>query len=228
LPGHRAVLLEHEVKAWLHSHGLPTSREVLVQTSAQAAEAASGLGSPVVLKAQATGVIHKSALGLVALGVSPEHVETTFKELWSRSIEATGALPDGVLVQEMVPAGVELIVGTISDPDFGPLVMVGAGGSAVEMLGDRAFRLAPIDADQAMNVIVGLRIYQAVANAGRSDDFEWTALAQLVAYVSTLAWEYRDELAGLELNPVVMLPQRRGIVVVDASGERRGTLDDQV
>jgi len=64
-------------------------------------------------------------------------------------------------------------------------------------------------------------------NGGHGDGVDWSALAQLVASVSTLAWEYRDDLAGIELNPVILLPERRGIVVVDASGERRLPIHDE-
>jgi acetate---CoA ligase (ADP-forming) len=214
------ILLEYEVKSWLRGNGIRTTREFLVHSAAEAQDAADTLGGDVAMKAQAEGVVHKSALGLVALDVTKARVQATFEELWEAGTRATGSSPRGISVQEMLPRGIEIIIGTITDPEFGPLIMVGSGGTAAELLEDRRFRLAPISADEALRAVQELRIYRLHESSAEYDVDDWCGVADLVASVSRLAWANQQEIAGFELNPVVVLPRHQGTVVVDGTGER--------
>jgi acyl-CoA synthetase (NDP forming) len=215
--GRDPVLLEHEAKSLLRSYGIRTTREVLIRSVQSVGEQAAKFGSTVAMKAQTRGVIHKAELGLVALDVPLARVEDTFGILWQRSVEMTGLEPDGILVQEMIPKGLEMIVGTLSDPDFGPLVMVGVGGSGAEQIHDRVFCLAPVDTNQAARAIAGLRTFHQSIPANVSANGPLDSLAALMAGVSRLAWENRNMIKGFELNPVMVLPD--GVIVVDATGE---------
>lgn len=215
--GRDPVLLEHEAKSILREYGIRTTREVLVRSIQLVGEHAAEFGATVAMKAQARGVIHKTDLGLVALDVPIARVEETFERLWQRSVQMTGLNPDGILIQEMIPKGLEMIVGTLSDPDFGPLVMVGSGGSAAEQIHDRIFCLAPVDTEQAARAIASLRMFRQPTQTKASAGGPRAGLAELMAEISRLAWENRDTIKGFELNPVVVLPD--GVVVVDATGE---------
>jgi len=218
--GDSKIMPEDEVKQLLSSAGIRTTRATLARTTAEAQEWFAQLGVGVVaMKAQVEGVVHKAAAGLVALGIRGAQVSSTFDELWNHSLTTLGIEPNGILVEEMVHSGLEMIVGTLTDPDFGPLVMVGAGGAQTEQIGDRRFRLAPADSAEVMNAIEDLELFASLEASGERDSYDWNALADLVASVSAFAWRHRGQLASLELNPVVMLPRGEGVIVVDGVGE---------
>jgi len=218
--GDSKILPEHEVKQLLSSAGIRTTRATLARTAAEAEAWFAQLGvGAVAMKAQVEGVVHKAAAGLVALAVRSAQVSSTFDELWHQSATTLGIEPTGILIEEMVQSGLEMIVGTLTDPDFGPLVMVGAGGAQTEQIGDRRFRLAPADIAEVTNAIEDLAIFHTLEVSGKRDYYDWDALAQLVASVSAFAWRHRSQMASLELNPVVMLPRGQGVIVVDGVGE---------
>jgi acetate---CoA ligase (ADP-forming) len=129
--------------------------------------------------------------------------------------------PDGIVVQQMMPPGLEAIVGTLTDPEFGPIVMVGAGGTSANLINDRVFRLAPISATEAFAAVTSLRIFPQSESETLRSSPDWQALADLVATVSQLAWQSRSRLSGLDLNPVLVLPEGSGTVVLDGSAELR-------
>jgi acyl-CoA synthetase (NDP forming) len=214
------VIPEHEVKQLLSSAGIRTTRATLALTAAEAEEWFTELDvAAVAMKAQVAGVVHKAEAGLVALGIRRAQVSSTFEELWTRSVTTLGIEPSGILIEEMVAPGIEMIVGTITDPDFGPLVMVGTGGAQTEQIGDRRFRLAPTDVAVVTHAIEDLKISQALDASGKRQECDWDALAQLVSSVSAFAWRHRGQLSSMELNPVVVLPRGQGVIVVDGVGE---------
>jgi acetate---CoA ligase (ADP-forming) len=218
--GESKILPEHEVKQLLSSAGIRTTRATLAHSASEAEEWFAQLGvRAVAMKAQVVGVVHKAEAGLVALAIRSAQVSSTYDELWNHSVTTLGIEPNGILIEEMVSPGLEMIVGTITDPDFGPLVMVGAGGAQTEQIGDRRFRLAPADIAEVTVAIEELALFRTIEGMSKRDQYDWDALAQLVVSVSAFAWRHRGQLASLELNPVVMLPRGQGVIVVDGVGE---------
>jgi len=181
----------------------------LVADPADATGAASRIGFPVVVKVADPDVIHKSDRGLVRVGLtSPDAVGQAVESFAAE----LGREHFPVLVQPEVGAGVEVAVGVVSDPGFGPLVMVAAGGVATEVWQDRVFLVPPITDVDAARAVRSLRIWPLLAGYRGAPRVDVEALEQLILRVGQLADEV-PELAEADLNPVIMTP--RGAAVVD-------------
>jgi acetate---CoA ligase (ADP-forming) len=209
----RPVLTEPEAAELLAAYGVPGPREVLVATADEAADAARQLGYPVVLKICSPDVLHKSDVGGVRLGLADDRaVRAAFAELaaWvaGRDVRWRGAL-----VQEQVPADLELIVGARFDPAFGPVVLVGFGGIQAELLDDRVVRLAPVDIAGARAMLAELRGARLLAGYRGRPAVDVDALAALVAATSRAASE--QPIDELDLNPVLLRWGRPGALPVD-------------
>ena len=203
LEGRSEAWLDAEAtRGLLEAYGVPVAPERVAQTSDEAVEAARELGLPVVLKTAAAGA-HKTEQGGVALDLRED-----------RQVRAAAeriGLP--VLVQPMVSGGAELLAGIVQDPVFGPLVAFGPGGVLAELIGEAAFRIAPltdVDADELVHKGKAGRLVAGFRGAPAADA---TALADLLHRLSLLA-EGVPEVAELDLNPVIALPN--GCVAVDA------------
>jgi acyl-CoA synthetase (NDP forming) len=209
----QAALPEHRAKALLRRWGFPTPEGRLVRTASEAGAAAAELGSPVALKVQSASVVHKSAAGGVALGLmGAGDTRRAALSLEARVLAAApGAIVEGFLVERMAKPGVEMILGALDDPDFGPLVMVGMGGVHAEVLADRVFAPAPVGAGEARELIRGLR----GAKLLEAGDVE--ALAWAIARLSQLCAAHAGEIGEIDLNPVIVHPAGHGISVVDAT-----------
>jgi len=150
----RKTLSEHEAKQFLAAHGIPVCREVLARTEEDAVRAAAEMGFPVVMKACGAELTHKTEENLVRLGVRSEgEVREAYRELSGRPVRGI----EGILVQEMVRGHRELVIGLIRDPQFGPCVMFGFGGIFTEVLNDVSFRVAPLEAYDAMEMMEEIR-----------------------------------------------------------------------
>jgi acyl-CoA synthetase (NDP forming) len=210
-------LSEHASKQLLAAYGIKSSRDVLVDSAAAAVRVAGKLGYPVVMKVSSPDLLHKSDLGLVAVGIeSAKQVRETYEELMRKARRAGGrsARIDGVLVCEMVSSGIETVVGVSQDPLFGPVVMVGLGGIFVEVLKDVTFRVPPFGADEAermLHELAGYAMLQGVRGAKPSDT---KALVDVIMRVQRLAMDLADDVAELDINPLVVKP--RGAVALDA------------
>lgn len=207
-------LLPDEVAAVLRCYGLRLAAQQTVATPAEAAAAARALGGPVALKAIAPGLVHKSELGAVRLDLAPEAVEAAAQEMAAR-LAAAGHAPEGFLVQEMVPRGVEMLVGVVHDPQFGPLVACGAGGVVVELVGDVSVRLAPLTREDAAAQVRELKSYPLLTGFRGAPPADVEALEDVLLRVSALA-EDLPAIAELDCNPVMVLPRGQGAVIVDA------------
>jgi len=207
-----------ECDRMLAAFGIPTASVRLVKDGASAAAAASEIGFPVVLKAVGPSILHKTEVGGVRVGLeSAAAVRDAAAQMASRLEGLTG-----FLVQAMVPGGVEVIVGVVRDPTFGPLVVYGSGGTLVELLSDVAFRLHPLtDADAAamLEEVRGTALLRGYRGAPKADE---AALQDLLLRVSALV-EACPEVREMDLNPVKVLG--RGASVLDARirVERRTT-----
>ena len=181
-------------------------------TSVEEAKAVAGeIGRPVALKVISHDALHKSDVGGVVLGVEGDDA---VEEAYGQVTSAVAA-NEGVLVQEFVPGGHEVLIGMAHDPNFGPMVVFGLGGIYVELLKDVAFRLQPItdvDAHEMVRDTQSYRLLEGYRNTPKSDV---DALEEALQRVSALIWAV-PELMEMDLNPVKVLAPGEGVVVVDA------------
>ncbi|MEO3883809.1 acetate--CoA ligase family protein [Nonomuraea sp. B5E05] len=198
---------EHEVKALLREAGVPVPRGVVVGDGDFGA--AGELAAPLVLKAFGPGLVHKSEAGAVALGLRHGELAAAAAAMASRLDVA------GFLVEEQAQAGVELIVGLVRDPGFGPVVLAGLGGVWAEALGDTALRLCPITEEDARSMLASLRGAALLRGWRGGPPVDVDAVVELLVTVAGPGglWE-RLELGEFELNPVIAGPS--GVVAVDA------------
>jgi acetyltransferase len=192
----------------LEQAGIPTAPWRVAASVEAVPEAASAVGCPCVVKAALPSSVHKSDIGAIRLGLGdPIEAQRAAAEL-RRSLGATS-----FLVQRLVGPGVELLVGVVRDPGFGPVITVGLGGIWVEALADVAMRLAPIGEDEALSMLDELRGRRVLDGLRGRPAADRAALGRLIARVSQMA-AASPWLAELDLNPVIADPS--GAVVVDA------------
>ncbi len=211
----RTLLSEVEAKDLLAEAGIPVARAILAKGQKASVEAAESVGYPVVMKIVSPDIAHKSDVGGVTLGLKDaKSVRKAYKEMLARVAEAApNAKIAGVAIQNMAPQGIEVIVGATTDPQFGPVMMFGLGGVFVEVLKDVAFRIVPLearDASQMVREIKGLPILQGARGAQPAD---LPALEALIVQVSQFVAAHPD-IAELDLNPVFAYPD--GALAVDA------------
>lgn len=198
----------------LEAYGIPTAKAGLARSAEEAVTLAARMKGPVVLKIVSPQVIHKTDVGGVRVGLaSAEQVRSAYQEIESNVREAVpGAVIDGILVQQMLKAGRELIAGIVRDPAFGALVMFGLGGVLVEVLRDVIFRIAPIhlrDADDMVRGIRGSRILEEIRGMPAADK---NAIAGVLLRLSRLAGDF-PEIEEIDINP--LLASHTGAVAAD-------------
>ena len=208
-------LPEVDALAAVEAYGIPTVGARVALSAEEAAELADALGGSVVLKVLSPQVIHKTDVGGVRLGVVGGAAARSAFEGIVASVR--GALPDaqveGVLVQRQVAAGRELVAGITRQPGFGAMVMVGLGGLLVEVLGDVSFRLAPIDMQEAADMLAGLRSARLLDALRGMPAVDRTQVADVLVRVARLGADF-PEIEELDLNPLLL--GASGAVAVDA------------
>lgn len=209
---------ERGAKAVLAAAGLSICREIAAATPEQAMRAAEQIGFPVALKLDSPDIAHKTEAGGVMLNLaSPQAVAEAFAAIVAQARRhQPGARVEGVLVQELVRGGAELLAGVTNYPGLGPLVLCGLGGVYVEALGDRAMRMAPIDLDEALALIGETRAARILGGWRGGPPLDLAALAAALVRLSQLAWQLRDVVAAIDINPLIVLPQGQGVKIVDA------------
>jgi acetyltransferase len=203
-------------QAVLEAYGIQTAAMHLTENPDQAAAQARELGFPVVLKVASPDISHKTDVGGVLLNLADEHaVRNGFQTITEQARESQpGAEIQGVYVQKMIPTGQEVIVGTVQDPQFGPLVMFGSGGTEVEGLKDIAFGLAPLTNPEVEAMLqetwAGRKLhgYRNLVPADRE------AAAEVLVRLAQLAADF-PRLSEIEINPLRVLPEGQGAVAVD-------------
>ena len=214
----RKALTESEGKAILELYGIPTPGRKLAASAAAAASVASEIGFPVVMKIASADIMHKTEAGGVRLGVKNENeAAQAFEEIMARAKAYNPqAKLDGVLVEEMVRDGVQMIVGVKSDARFGPVVTFGMGGILVELFRDVALRVVPFDEEEALAMIQDTKAYRLLTGFRGDQKRDVAALAQVLLAASRLAQDFKDDLSELDINPVLVLPEGKGVRAVDA------------
>jgi acyl-CoA synthetase (NDP forming)/GNAT superfamily N-acetyltransferase len=197
----------------LGAYGLPLAPARVAGSPHAAGHCAALLGGDVALKAIVPGLMHKSDAGAVRLGLHGASAVTRAARDMRSAMAQAGHPVDGFLVQSMAPPGVEMLVGVASDLRFGAVVACGAGGTAVELLGDVQVRLAPVAPGEAADMIRGLRTFPLLDGFRGAPFSDVAALEDIVVRIGALAAAH-PEIAELDLNPVVVFPE--GALVVDA------------
>ena len=203
-----------DVEAVLRAAGIPFAVSTVVAPE-QAAAAADAMGYPLVAKAVSPGLLHKSDLGGVILGLGSAEATAEAVETLRERLAAAGRELQAVQLQREVRGGIEALVGVVSDPTFGPLVVCGLGGVQVELLRDASFRLPPVTDLDAAEMIDRLRLKPLLDGYRGAPAGDRDALLALVQRVSALV-EAVPELREMDLNPVKVLPPGQGLLVVDA------------
>jgi acyl-CoA synthetase (NDP forming) len=201
---------EAEAKRLFARFGVTPVREVTARTPAEAQAAAAGLGDRLVVKVLARAIAHKSDVGGVALGVAPADVAATAATLLARVPQA-----EGLLVQEMVRGGVEMILGLIRDPHLGTAILLGAGGTAAEVFGDTALRMLPLARDEAVAMVRGLKAHRLLAGFRGAPPADEAALVEAVLAFARMGEALGDRLLEAEINPLFVLPAGQGVRAAD-------------
>jgi acyl-CoA synthetase (NDP forming) len=210
------LLTENEAKAALAAYGIPCVEERLATDRDGAIAAAAALGFPVVLKALSPDLLHKSEAGVVHLDLKNDAEVGAAHDAILERIAAHSPAPrlDGVLVQQMVPRGVEMIVGGRIDPLFGPLVVVGLGGVLVELLQDTALMPAPIGPHEAEGLLRELRAFRLLQGHRGLPAVDLARLCDIVCRASEFIADQRDLVSEFDLNPLIC--DGSNITAVDA------------
>jgi acetyltransferase len=210
-------LTEREGKQVLALYGIPTTREALATSVDEALAAARTIGYPVALKVEAPGILHKTEAGVVLLDVADEAtLEHGFREVLARArAYDPGAEVRGVLVQEMINGGHEVILGMTRDPQFGPIVLLGLGGVFTEVHRDVSLRLPPLEAADVREMIDGLRAAPVLRGARGRPPADAEALADAVVRFSRLCLDVHDLVQEIDVNPLVVRGAGQGVTGVD-------------
>jgi len=205
-------------KAVLAAAGLPVLRERTAPDAAEAVAAAREIGFPVVLKIVSPDIAHKTEVGGVVVGVQSEaQLLVEHAALLARVAQkAPKARIDGVLVAQMAQGGTELILGTKTDPVFGPVVMVGLGGIFAEVMKDVALQTAPVDEATATAMLRSLKAFALLDGARGRPRADVAAAATAVAALSRFAMQHAVSVAEIDVNPLLVMDEGRGAYALDA------------
>jgi acetate---CoA ligase (ADP-forming) len=201
----------------LQAYGIPLAPAVMTHSVEEVVSAADKLGYPCVLKVASVDIPHKTEFGALRLGLgTPGAVKTAYEEMiadvW---IKKPDAAIEGILVQKQIK-GVECLLGISRDEQLGPTLVMGLGGVFVEILADVAIRIPPISSSEARRALESLKGAKVFAGVRGAPPADIDALADMAARLSWLAHDLRHDIAEMDLNPVVVLPQGQGAFAVDA------------
>jgi len=212
------VLCEWHARSVLAAYGIGgNAAGQLVHSAAEAEAAARAMARPTALKVQSANIPHKTEAGAVALNISGDGARAAYESvLVAAKKYAPAARIDGVLVQPMAAPGREVILGVNRDPNWGPLLMVGLGGVLVEALGDVALAPVPLDHAGARALLGRLKASAVLGPFRGSPPADTDALVELMVRLSLFAADYADEIAEIDLNPVIVHAKGQGVSLVDA------------
>lgn len=210
------ILTEREAKKVLSAYGVPVVEEKLVQSVDEAVTAANGMGYPVAMKVESPDLPHKTEAGVIRLNLKSEAEVLSAYEAVMANANKVSPPPrvNGVLVQPMISAGTEIMIGAKVDPLFGPVVVVGLGGILVELIKDTALDLAPINHDEALAMLDRLKGKAALTGFRGSESVNLDKVADVVCRLSELVADQQERISELDVNPLICSGDR--IIAVDA------------
>lgn len=201
-------VMEPRAKELLRAHGLPTTRFFWAKTLEASHQGAKQVGYPLVAKVVSPEILHKSDVGGVVVGIRDDR---ELEGVYLRMSELKGF--QGILLDQMVQ-GTEMIVGAKEDPQFGTVVVVGIGGTSVEVYKDVSIRMAPVSYSEAMDAIRSIKGRKLLEGYRGKEPVNMEKLAELIVSFSKMAYDLRDEIESVDLNPV--LCDRERAVIADA------------
>jgi acyl-CoA synthetase (NDP forming) len=212
------VLCEWRARPVLAAYGIGGKEAGhLVHSAAEAESAVRALARPSALKVQSADIPHKTEAGAVALNVSGDGARAAYERVLAAAMRhASHARIDGVMMQPMAPPGREVILGVNRDPNWGPLLMVGLGGVLVEALGDVALAPVPLDHAGARALLDRLKGSAVLGPFRGAPPADTDALVELMVRLSLFAADHADEIAEIDLNPVIVHAKGQGVSIVDA------------
>jgi acetyltransferase len=212
------TLSEADSKALLREAGIALPDEMLVTDKSELDNAIARAGFPLVMKIQSRDIPHKSEVGGVRLNIATKgEVFLAYQALLENARRhRPDAAIQGVLVGPMAKKGVEIIIGTMQDKTFGPMVMVGLGGITTELFRDVIYRPAPVSATEACAMLAELKAAPLLHGFRGAAKADIPALSQLISQVSVLAAQHAREISEIELNPALVHPEGQGVTIVDA------------
>ena len=214
-----ATLSEIEGRRLLTAYGIEGPREIVAANAQDAVQAAGQIGYPVVLKILSPDITHKTEIGGVRVGLQDAgEVASSFEEVMAAArLHHPDARLDGVIIQEMIPeTAVQVILGIVQDADFGPVVVFGSGGILVELVKDSTLRLPPISPGEARRMISETRGEKLLQGFRGKPPADMDALVDALVRLSQLAVDLGDEVAALDINPLMVLQEGKGVRAVDA------------
>jgi acetyltransferase len=218
LSGASRSLTEHQGKELFSLYDITVTKEGVATSEDDAVRIGEDIGYPLVLKIDSPDILHKTEAGGLKLNIkNRDELVSAYNEVLAnaRNYDAKAHI-NGVLIQEMVSGGTEVIVGVNNDPQFGPTIMFGLGGIFVEILKDVALRIAPLNAEEAMDMIKEIKGFKVLAGARGQAKADIQAIADTLVKVSRLAVDLEDHVAELDINPLLALPEGQGVRVADA------------
>ena len=213
----RQHLNEEEARQVISAYGFRIPKSILAASEPEAVKVAEEIGYPVVMKISSPDILHKSDFGGVRIGIKNEiEVRTCFCDITQK---ARRLMPDaeikGVLVQQMITGGKEVILGMSRDPQFGPLLMFGLGGIYIEILKDVSFRIAPIGLNEAEEMIQEIRSFPLLKGARGERPVDINAVVDNILRLSQLVTDF-PEIIEMDINPLLVFPEGGGTMALDA------------
>jgi acetate---CoA ligase (ADP-forming) len=213
----RGVLSYGATEKLLRAYNIQLAPAVMAQSVSETVNAAEKLGYPCVLKVVSVDIPHKTEFGALRLGLeNKESVQHAYEEMLANvKAKKPDANIEGVLVQKQIK-GLECLLGISRDEQLGPTLVMGLGGVFVEILADVAIRIPPINAGEARRALENLKGAKVFTGVRGAPPADIDALAGMAARLSWLAYDLRNSIDEMDLNPVVVLPVGQGALAVDA------------
>ena len=207
------VITEEESKNILKRYGISVPPYALVNSVDEAVKAAKKIGFPLVMKVVSPQILHKTDVGGVKVGIdNVQDVKKTFNDMFGRLSKKKGVHVKGILLEKMVPKGVELIVGIQNDSQFGPVIMTGMGGIMTEVMKDVAFRMLPITTSDAKSMLNELKGSKLLKGFRGSEPIDLNMIAKMLVQIGKLGTENADFINSIDFNPVVVYPKSHYVV----------------
>ncbi len=222
------VVTEDVSKSILRGYGVRVPPHALVTSETEAVRQARRIGFPLVIKAVSPQILHKTDVGGVRVGInSTAEVRAAFRDMYGRLSRKRGVQLKGLLLEKMVPKGVELIVGIQNDPQFGPVIMAGLGGIMTEVIKDVSFRMLPITTSDARSMLDELKGSQLLKGFRGSPPVDMGMAARMLVSIGRLGVDHADYVNSIDFNPVVLYPKSHYVVdakIILNSQKKKGSL----